>query len=685
MDNVITVNYAATGASTDTDNQGMREMQQRAYEKRDEQYILLKAPPASGKSRALMFIALYKLKYQHIRKAIVAVPENTIGASFAPTKLTESDFFADWEPEEKYNLCIPGTEDGKVRRFQEFMESNAQILICTHATLRFAFKQIPPNAFDDCLLAIDEFHHVSADKEANKLGELVHEVIMHSSAHFVAMTGSYFRGDNVPVLLPADEALFKSVVYSYYDQLNGYKHLKSLGIGHHFYQGKYINGLEEILDTDKKTIIHIPNVNSAESMGDKDKEVGAILALIGDEVTPQDGILLVKRRKDGKILKIADLVNDNTTYRARVEAYLAKVKKPEDLDMVIALNKAQEGYDWPMCEHALTIGYRGSLTQIVQIIGRATRDYPGKVHTQFTNLLAMPKASDDEVTLSVNNMLKAITASLLMEQVLAPDFKFLNRPAKVPGEIQVHGLKEPSTQRVKDIVENDLTDLTARVLQDDDVRKAIASPKVDPLETNRVLIPRVIAKVHPELSNAEIEEVRQYIVVNNALKRAKFPQGLPGANPASGQAASSAQGGDKAGASNYTGGQDSTATGAGAMEEDEPTPTSKFVDINGRWILVDDLNINLIDSINPFQGAFEVLSKRLSAPVFRLIRDAIATTRITLTPEEAAKFWNSIVAFKKEHNRDPQPNPTDANEQILYEALLTLQKYRREQAHARKA
>ena len=669
MENTVTVNYSGTGASTGVDAQGMREMQKRAYEEREQQYILLKAPPASGKSRALMFIALYKLRYQNIRKAIVAVPETSIGSSFFATKLTENGFFADWEPDEQYNLCTPGSDEGKVRRFKDFMESDSRILICTHATLRFTFKEVPSESFNGCLLAIDEFHHVSADKESNRLGDLVHDLITKSDAHIVAMTGSYFRGDNVPVLMPEDEARFKSVVYSYYDQLNGYTYLKSLGIGHHFYQGQYISGLAEILDTDKKTIIHIPHVNSAESTGDKEQEVGQILDLIGDVVSTQDGILHVKRRKDGKILKIADLVNDDPAYRARVEAYLNTVRNPEDLDMVIALNKAQEGYDWPMCEHALTIGYRGSLTQIIQIIGRATRDYPGKVHTQFTNLLAMPKAADDEVTLSVNNMLKAITASLLMEQVLAPDFKFLNRPARNPKEIQIKGLKEPSTPKVKEIVEKDLTELTAQIMQDEDVRKAIASSQVDPLMTNRVLIPRVIATRYPGLTTEEIEEVRQHVVVNNAMKQATFLDGGNGGTP-TGSDAPSGNGGGGA------------PTGTGENKGESSPASSKFVDINGRWILVDDLSINLIDAINPFQQAFEVISKRLTAPVFRLIRDAIETTRVNMTPEEALKFWHNIKAFKAEHGREPQKNPNDPNEQLLYEALLTLLKYKREQAHA---
>ena len=76
------------------------------------------------------------------------------------------------------------------------------------------------------------------------------------------------------------------------------------------------------------------------------------------------------------------------------------------------------------CEHALTVGYRASLTEIVQIIGRATRDAPGKSNARFTNLIAEPDASEDAVTEAINDTLKAIAASLLMEQVLAPRFNF---------------------------------------------------------------------------------------------------------------------------------------------------------------------------------------------------------------------------------------------------------------------
>lgn len=86
-------------------------------------------------------------------------------------------------------------------------------------------------------------------------------------------------------------------------------------------------------------------------------------------------------------------------------------------------------------------------------------------------------------------MLKAITASLLMEQVLAPSFTFKSKnhgdnddAGSADGRtIRVGGLREPSTPRVKDIIDTDLTDLKASILQDPDVVKSLSgvtSPEV---------------------------------------------------------------------------------------------------------------------------------------------------------------------------------------------------------------
>ncbi len=642
MPDIVSVQYKQTGKSKSINALGMREMQERAFEYRDAQYLLIKSPPASGKSRALMFIGLDKLVNQGIKKVIVAVPERAIGSSFAKTNLKDFGFFANWEPNDKYNLCTPGSDGSKrkVQAFHNFMDSDEQLLICTHATLRFACEELDEKKFNNTLLAIDEFHHVSADSE-NRLGDLLRDIMRNSSAHIVAMTGSFFRGDSVPILLPKDEEKFSKVTYNYYEQLNGYDYLKSLGIGYHFYQGKYTSAIMEVLDTDKKTILHIPNVNSGESTKDKHNEVDFILDAIGD-VIKQDkdtGVIYVKRKSDSKVLKVADLVEDNPSERDKIVNYLRKMDSLDDMDLIIALGMAKEGFDWPYCEHALTVGYRGSLTEIIQIIGRATRDSDNKTHAQFTNLIAQPDAADDLVKLSVNNMLKAITASLLMEQVLAPNWKFktkVNDEDKAkPGEIKIRGLKEPSSKRVKDILESDLNDLKAIILQDDKMLKAMPG-NVDPEVINKVLIPKIIKIKYPDLSDKEVEEVRQHVVVDSVIKNGEIKEV-----------------GDK-----------------------------RFIRMAGSFVDIDDIHIDLIDRINPFQKAFEILSKSVTTKVLKIIQDHIEATRIKMDFEEAKILWPKIQEFIKMYKKEPNLKSNDPLEKRMAECIIYLKEEKRKRAEA---
>jgi superfamily II DNA or RNA helicase len=643
MPDIVHVKYQQTGKSKSTNEYGMREMQQKAFEARTAQYLLIKAPPASGKSRALMFVGLDKLINQDIKKVIVAVPERSIGSSFAKTDLKKFGFFADWKPNPRYNLCTPGGEQSKLKAFLEFLESDEKILICTHATLRNTFDAIEEKQLNDCLLAIDEFHHVSVDG-SNRLGGVLSSIMEKSTAHVVAMTGSFFRGDSVPILLAEDEAKFTKVKYDYYQQLNGYEYLKSLGIGYYFYQGKYTSAIHEVLDENKKTIIHIPSVNSGESEKDKYEEVNRIIDGLGDESyqDPNTGVIHLTSRTTGKVLRIADLVFDDQKSRDKIQAYLRNVKTVNDIDIIIALGMAKEGFDWPYCEHALTVGYRGSLTEIIQIIGRATRDSENKSHSQFTNLIAQPDAEDDLVKLSVNNMLKAITASLLMEQVLAPNFKF--KP-KFPEEgedddseeddntIKIRGFKLPSSQRAKDIIESDINDLKAKIMQDDQMLKAMPG-NVDPEVINKVLIPKIIKETYPDLTDEEVESVRQHVVVDSVVKNSTI----------------------------------------------EDVGDKRFIRMADSFVNIDDINVDLIDTINPFQKAFEILSKSVTASVFKAIQETIDATRIQMTDEEAIILWPKIKNWIAKTGEQPSIQSFDPQERRLAEAVIFLKEQKRKSA-----
>lgn len=625
MNNLVHIEYEQTGASSNTDKLGMREMQRIVYAARNRKYLLVKAPPASGKSRALMFVALDKLEHQGIKRVIVAVPEKTIARSFKDTDLMSQGFFADWKVGEGYNLCSPEyKENGLKQKFIDFLTGKSTILVCTHSTFRNALKEIDVALLNDTFIGIDEFHHTSAD-EQNNLGSAIRSIIEGSNAHIMAMTGSYFRGDAVPVMRPEDEMKFQpTITYNYYQQLNGYKHLKSLGIGYQFYQGKYITAVPLTLDTTKKTLIHIPNVNSRSAYTRKYDQVADIIACIGTVVgEDEEHYIKMVKTPDGRILKVGDLVEDEPRQRDALQAYLNRMDSADALDILIALGTAKEGFDWQWCECCLTIGIRASLTEVVQIIGRCTRDCEGKTHAQFINLIPCPSAAKDDVKMAVNDMLKAITASLLMEQVMQPEWKFRTAPEKEDDDcdendkrtIRVKGLKK-TTERVQAIIDNDLTELKATLYSSDIIKQALAGSQIAEVITQN-LIPKIIEERYPELSSDEQEQLRQHIVLSTTLQ------------------------------------------GAEIVTRDDG---SRFLKVANQFVDLDKLSINLIDSSNPFQRAYEILSKSLTTEVLRTIQDTIDAQREDMTKEEAIILYQKYLPkYREKHDgaipttHDPDP------------------------------
>lgn len=674
----VSVTYARTGASMRANALGMRPMQERAYQKRGEQYLLIKSPPASGKSRALMFIALDKLQNQQLKQAIIVVPEKSIGASFHDEPLSAFGFWADWKVEPRWNLCdAPGTDGGKVEALKKFLDSADKTLVCTHATFRFAVEKFGIEVFDDRLIAVDEFHHVSANPDS-RLGDHVRQLMARGKTHLVAMTGSYFRGDAEAVLHPDDEAKFDTVTYTYYEQLNGYQYLKQLDIGYVFYAAAYTDKIIDVLNPKEKTIVHIPNVNARESTKDKIREVEHIIEELGEwqGTDPKTGFQLVKIA-DGTILKVADLVDDDPAKRDKVSAALkepAQKNNRDHIDIIIALGMAKEGFDWIWCEHALTVGYRSSLTEIVQIIGRATRDAPGKTRARFTNLIAEPDASESAVTEAVNDTLKAIAASLLMEQVLAPRFEFRPKyatnvaatgydygeggydpnkcnvgvnPETGRIQLEIKGLAEPKSQEAERICREDLNELITAFVQDKTtVERGMFDTELVPEELTQVRMGKIVKEKFPGLDEEDQEAVRQHAIAALNLVQTAKKELLGGAN---------------------AGG---TATAA---------PNTSLIDGVRKYALsVTELDIDLIDRINPFGEAYEILAKSMTPERLKVVLEVIAARRVTLTLDEARDLAKRALRFKLEKGRLPSLTAMDPWEKRMAEGIAFLQRKAKE-------
>lgn len=669
---------AQTGASSSANELGMRPMQARAYAHRGEQYLLIKSPPASGKSRALMFIALDKLENQGVKQAIIVVPERSIGGSFADEPLSAHGFWADWTVKPHWNLCnTPGADDvrvakSKVKAVGEFLSSDDRVLVCTHATFRFAIDELGIEAFDGRLIAVDEFHHVSANPD-NRLGAQLGALIARDQVHLVAMTGSYFRGDSVAVLTPEDEAKFVTVSYTYFEQLNGYQWLKTLDIAYSFYTGRYIDKINDLLDPAVKTIVHIPSVNSRESTKDKHREVEEIMDHLGTwkGTDPATGFHLIETAS-GATIKVADLVDDDPAKRDRVSAALklpeARVN-PDHVDIIIALGMAKEGFDWIWCEHALTVGYRSSLTEIIQIIGRATRDAPGKTVARFTNLIAAPAADDGVVAEAVNDTLKAIAASLLMEQVLAPRFEFTPKDLgpkdgydygpdgyqkgrtnvgfheeRGQFHFELKDLAQPTTPEAKRVCAQDINEVITSFIQDKQaIERGLFDPEVVPEELTQIRMGRIVRDRYPEMSDADQEAIRQHAIaaLNITQQAAKIVT------------------------------QTATENSSGELKAN-----TSFVDGVRKFMNVRDLDIDLIDRINPFDAQVAILAKAMNEAMLRQVQAAISARKNTLTEDEARAYAKRAVEWKRERGRAPELTSQDPWERQLAEGVVAFARYR---------
>ena len=296
---------------------------------------------------------------------------------------------------------------------------------------------------------------------------------------------------------------------------------------------------------------------------------------------------------------------------------------------------------------------RGSLTEVVQIIGRCTRDCEGKETAKFVNMIGMPDANQPDVKVAVNDFLKAITASLLMEQVMAPSWHF--KTVKDVGSdegspldartLVIEGLKPLSSEKTKMIVVDQLDDLKAAILQDELVVKAISGSTTAETIT-KTLIPKVIREKYPDLSEDEVEEVRQRLLLDTLVKGGEVVD-------------------DKGNPIDFD---------ASANDEEKESEGNRLIKLANRMININQLSINLIDSINPFQRAYEVLSKNVDKQTLKIIQDTMAEQKFDMTIEQAIiLFKGPYRKWVEEHNEQrPDINDPDPKVRELAAAYLKI-------------
>jgi hypothetical protein len=154
----------------------------------------------------------------------------------------------------------------------------------------------------------------------------------------------------------------------------------------------------------------------------------------------------------------------------------------------------------------------------------------------------------------------------------------------------------------------------------------------DPEVINKYLIPKIIQEKYPELSKEELEEIRQHVLVDSVIKNGEIKEV-----------------GDK-----------------------------RFVRMADRFINIDELHIDLIDQINPFQKAFEILSKSITKSLLKVISETIEAQKILMTDEEAVILYKKIKTFMEKQGREPKLNSNDPLERRMAEAIIYLKNKKRQ-------
>jgi len=91
---------------------------------------------------------------------------------------------------------------------------------------------------------------------------------------------------------------------------------------------------------------------------------------------------------------------------------------------------------------------------------------------------------------------------------------------------------------------------------------------------------------------------------------------------------------------------------------------------------VRDLDIDLIDRINPFSAAYAILAKTMTEESLKQVAAVIASKRVNLSYEDARALAVRALQFKTERGRPPNINARDPWEKRMAEGVAALARYR---------
>src|ERR1039458_5686837 len=403
--------------------------------------FILNAPMAAGKTFELCTIAAERLRRDGHLRVVIAAPQGIIVAGFRQNKIEMPDGTrVHWEVDPKRDLCGEKSRRSTASLLSFLAgptstDAMDRAILCTHATIVRAFSK-DPAAFKNILLIIDEAHHIqhgtSEDRQVevyNKLVGLVKYALQHRDLIQLGLaTATFFRGDRTPII--PDGAEFARFDLAYDQYLETCRFLRGFSYDFVISGCSFVDPLKNLFDRKMgKTIVYIPAVNSSSSLGTKAEDVNAVLKAIAGTETPiladtDKPIMRVKRGE--KWINVVNLVDEE--YRAKkTEAIIAAHQAPDSshIGVVIALGMLKEGANWRWADREVIIGHRGSLTELLQMVGRILRDVSGKTNVEVFHILPFrfDQTDKERTRQDLNDYLKAILLSMLLENVVSPDRK----------------------------------------------------------------------------------------------------------------------------------------------------------------------------------------------------------------------------------------------------------------------
>lgn len=441
----------------------MREWQERAFDElKMSNRMILNAPMGSGKSWLMCLLSAFKMKANPSLRCILTVPQTIIANGFAEANLLMPDGEKlHWIAQ--HDLCNERTSEGTINYVIKWLEGpygffGDRVLLCTHNTIRSVYKNLKEtnrlDLLNNLFLWIDEAHHLQNSNiegfedsvVSNNIGELVAYAMDKPDIQLGLATASFFRGDRLSLLTDAMETKFTRFNLPYDEYLESMEHLQSFSFDFLLCGHDYTKAIENLAKVRTgKDIIYIPHPKSKHSTGDKYEEVENIISkykkIHGGRLSESDTGLTSLCHKDGEF-KIIDLVDENL--RSEKKDYIGGIKDQRDaLDVIVALGMFKEGANWIWADRSIIVGARSSLVDVIQMIGRLFRDAKGKKHVEVIQLLpfSLDQQNEEDFKENLNNYLKAIYASLILENILHPvqiKFKEEKNDDKLPNESGNH-------------------------------------------------------------------------------------------------------------------------------------------------------------------------------------------------------------------------------------------------------